>query len=654
MATYLNPETKVDYQVPEASISSINIPPHFEMSASNVKRGDKTPVAVSVVADNLIGIFEASHISISPRAQECPHSITTPGEVAAFPTTPSSTSLDIRSQHVPASAKHAHLNESVELPEATIPDKMTLSDTPDVASHARQRAMATEPSFGSESTEPRHTKLPGRVGSKLGEKATDKTCEASASVFPSDSLSAKAPNGAALPGNQEHPSDDLCTDPHEPPVEPTLPEDVTSSPRFPLATLIVIMLQVQAHLNFLREDYPERCASVATVFREGRWERVATAAFHHGDVVHITANITSFFFKGLVIEAALGTKYFVGVLLIVIALVGLVNVLLLRVVCAVAGTTQLETSCMHTLAGVALALELLHREYLRGSIIHLGKLVFRVRPWTCVLLELLILYASSARSFVPMFSGLLVGLLLAETLALSRVIRLPRKSGHLYIWGVPGTAVTSVFIACACVVHASGPYPVLQSVDQDMWTFKHSVWQPFVVSSVYVGNACHLAYTLLSLLAVGQKLERDIGHYRFLVVFLGLLSAVIVIRDNVPAIVWRYVLLRRDPLPAAFLGHSGNDCGSALFCTVLAMKAVQYMVRPRPLYEMASFPVRVPFWPGLLLEMALLHLQSELGSSFGHVVGVLLGLAVARFGWKRLSCPNRVGMLTSSLGGRVS
>ncbi|KAL3248368.1 hypothetical protein MRX96_056530 [Rhipicephalus microplus] len=199
---------------------------------------------------------------------------------------------------------------------------------------------------------------------------------------------------------------------------------------------------------------------------------------------------------------------------------------------------------------------------------------------------------------------------------------LPRKSGHLYIWGVPGTAVTSVFIACACVVHASGPYPVLQSVDQDMWTFKHSVWQPFVVSSVYVGNACHLAYTLLSLLAVGQKLERDIGHYRFLVVFLGLLSAVIVIRDNVPAIVWRYVLLRRDPLPAAFLGHSGNDCGSALFCTVLAMKAVQYM--------------------------------SELGSSFGHVVGVLLGLAVARFGWKRLSCPDRVGMLTSSLGGRVS
>ncbi|KAL3248367.1 hypothetical protein MRX96_056529, partial [Rhipicephalus microplus] len=190
----------------------------------------------------------------------------------------------------------------------------------------------------------------------------------------------QAPNGAALPGNQELPSNDLCTDPLEPPVEPTFPEDVTSTPRFPLATLIVIMLQVQAHLNFLREDYPERCASVATVFREGRWERVATAAFHHGDVVHITANITSFFFKGLVIEAALGTKYFVGVLLIVIVLVGLVNVLLLRVVCAVAGTTQLETSCMHTLAGVALALELLHREYLRGSIIHLGKLVFRVRP----------------------------------------------------------------------------------------------------------------------------------------------------------------------------------------------------------------------------------------------------------------------------------
>ncbi|KAH8037913.1 hypothetical protein HPB51_018401 [Rhipicephalus microplus] len=160
MATYLNPETKVDSQVPEASISSINIPPHFELSASIVKRGDKTPVTVSVVADNLISIFEASHKAISPRAQECSHSITTPREVAAFPATPSSTSPDIRSQHVPASAKHANLNESVELPKATIPDKMTLSDTPDVASHARQLAMATEPSFGSESTVPRHTNLP--------------------------------------------------------------------------------------------------------------------------------------------------------------------------------------------------------------------------------------------------------------------------------------------------------------------------------------------------------------------------------------------------------------------------------------------------------------------------------------------------------------
>ncbi|KAH7976452.1 hypothetical protein HPB52_014383 [Rhipicephalus sanguineus] len=640
-AAYLNLVTKTS-QVPETSVSSIGIPAHAELSTSKVRRDEETPATGSVVPDNPTSVSKASHISVSPKSQEVSGLPDHTRDSRAF-------SLNAVFYKIKRTWKNLSSNPKLPFQNRT---RSTMIEITNVASQERRLPVASEPSLKSKPAEPHQTDLVGSVDSMISDETEDKCVAPSLPDFPADLHLAKAPMGAALPLNQELPNADLGTAPHEPTPESTLPEDLTTTPRFPLATLIVIMLQVQAHLNFLRKDYPERCASVATVFRDGHWERVATAAFHHGDVVHITANIASFFFKGLVIEAALGTKYFGGVLLVVIALVGVVNVFLLRVVCAVAGPTQLETSCMHTFAGVALALELLHREYFRGSIIHLGKLVFRVRPRTCVLLELLILYASSARSFVPMVSGLLVGLLLAETLAVNRIIRLPRKSGRLYLWGVPGTAVTCVFIACACVVHASGPYPALQAVDQNAWTFKHSVWQPFVLPSVYVGNACHLAYILLSLLEVGQKLERDIGHYRFLVLFLGLLITVTVLRDNVPAVVWKYVLLREDPLPAA-LGQRGSDCGSALFCTVLAMKAVLYRGRPRSLYEMASFPVHVPFWPGLALELALLHLQSDRGCSFGHVVGVLLGLAVARFGWKRLSCPDQKRSPSSCLGGRV-
>ncbi|KAH6921654.1 hypothetical protein HPB50_003855 [Hyalomma asiaticum] len=629
----LNSATNV-FQIPEASINRTSIPAHVELSSTVLPDGTLTNVSVS--ADNPTDMSMADYGPIGARSQECPDFLATPVTFAALSSTPPSTSSspNFCSQRGPTPTKHSHFEGPSEQTAVAVPDWKTQYD--EVASQERQLPAAAEP---------RQTCVAESVHSKPGYKTADQGGASCAiSQYRADLPSAKALPGSVLPPNDEIPNTDLGTAPDGPMVEPTPPEDLTTTPRFPLATLIVILLQVQSHLNFLHNSYPERCASVATILRDGRWERLATAAFHHGDVVHITANIASFFFKGLVIEAALGTKYFVAVLTVVVVLVGAVNASLLQVLYAVTGASFLETTCMHTFAGVALALELLHREYFCGSIIHLGKLVFRVRPLACVLLELLILYSSSARSFLPMVSGLLVGLLLAETLAVSQIIR----------WGFSfyNEAVTCVFIACACVIHASGPYPVLQAADQNAWTFKHSIWHPFVLPSVYVANACHLAYVLLSLLAVGQKLERNMGHYRFLVMFLGLLLVLTVLQHNVPAFVWKHVLLREDPLPD-LLGQPGNDCGCALFCTVLAMKAVQYRGLPRSRYEMASIPVHVPFWPGLVLELTLLHLQTGRGSSFGHVVGVLLGLAVARFGWKELSCPVQDGRSTSTLGGRA-
>ncbi|KAH7974492.1 hypothetical protein HPB49_015937 [Dermacentor silvarum] len=523
-----------------------------------------------------------------------------------------------------------------------------LSMTSEVMSTERQPLAAGEPSSNPQSTVHHRNKPARSIDSALGDEMPDKkdargiTCH---SDFTADSFSAKEQINVALPLKHELPHTAVGTAAYQPSAELTEPEELTTASRFPLATLIVIFLQVQAHLNFLNKHYPERCASVAAILHDGLWERVAPAAFHHDNIVHITANVASFFFKGLILEAALGTKYFVCVLAIVVILVGVVNLSLLKMLCTLAGTTHLETTCMHTFAGVVVALELLHREHFCGSTIHLGgKLVVSERPLTCVLLELLILCVSSPKSFVPMVSGLLVGLLLAEGLMGKFIIRMPRRPGRLHVCGVPGTAVTCLFIACACIAHASGPYPILPAVDQATWTLEHS---PFVLPLVYVGNVCHLAYVLLSLLAVGQRLERDLGHYRFLALLVGLILAVTVLRDGLPAVIWKHLLRRRDPLPALFR-RPGDDCGCALFCAVLALKAVYHRGRGRSLYEMASFPVHMPFWPGVALELMLLHLQTHQSSSFGHVIGVLLGLAVARFWWQ--GRPRQAGSSSSDGG----
>lgn len=72
--------------------------------------------------------------------------------------------------------------------------------------------------------------------------------------------------------------------------------------------------------------------------------------------------------------------------------------------------------------------------------------------------------------------------------------------------------------------------------------------------------------------------------------------------------------------------------GCSLIGTLLALKTVHYRKhRDSCGYQMASFTIPVPFWTGVLLELAHVRFFITGTSTVGHVSGILAGLIVAHW-----------------------
>ncbi|KAK8788883.1 hypothetical protein V5799_021343 [Amblyomma americanum] len=406
-------------------------------------------------------------------------------------------------------------------------------------------------------------------------------------------------------------------------------DDVFPTPRLPWASLILTLLLLHAHWKFLHKHYPERCASVATIVDEGRWERVVLAAFHHANFNHLASNAVSFFFKGLILETALGATYFVAVVTIVTVMVGLINVCVLKIVYSATRVSCVATMCAYNLAGVIVALGILNQEHFGKATIHYSEREVNMRYDLPMPIDMFLLSVSSKWNLLPMVSGVLVGLLLAKTAMGKLVVGIPYPRRHLYLASAPKTPVTYLFVAAVATAHLYGPYAGTTAMNETKLAFRHPFWRPLVLSPLYVGNVYELAYVLLSLLAIGQKVEQHLGHYRFLVLAPALLLAVNTSRDGLKFVLWKHLLAFRTDLPPP-APHVG-DCSCDLVGVLLALKAVLHTVRPDAEYQIASQPIGVHFWPGMLFELMHLHYFAQAGSSFAHVPGVLFGLAVARF-----------------------
>ncbi|KAH7975290.1 hypothetical protein HPB52_000005 [Rhipicephalus sanguineus] len=397
-------------------------------------------------------------------------------------------------------------------------------------------------------------------------------------------------------------------------------------PRVPYFTLFVTMLQMRAHWNFLHKYYPERCASISTVVEEGLWERALFAAFHHKNVIHLLSNLTSFLVSGLVLEAALGSAYFGVVFAALVCLVGLVHTSLVLTIYEHTLEPHLAASCAHTFAGVTVAADILTRTHYGGSKIRYGSYEFEYTSLWVLLGELFVLYGVSADNLLPMASGLLVGGLLAKTRLGRCFVRAPSPARHVNLYVIPNAPVTFLLCVSIIVAHMCGPYLNHSHTAQPTLTFQDPVWQPPILPALYLPNIFQVQCVINYLWKVGRELEQDLGHLSFLRTVVGLLFGVNLMLDVVGwATRMHTIALRTDqPSPVA---HS-SCCGCGVVGVLMALAIVhhdRYNARRVPL---ALFSVPVPFWVEVMLSLAFFSWIMPAGSSVGHVIGVLLGLAV--------------------------
>ncbi|KAH8037914.1 hypothetical protein HPB51_018402 [Rhipicephalus microplus] len=413
-------------------------------------------------------------------------------------------------------------------------------------------------------------------------------------------------------------------------------EDPYAAARVPWATLAVLYLQAQAHWNFLHKHYPERCASVETVLLERQWQRLIFAAFHHIDVSHLSCDMFFFFFKGLVLEAALGPVHFLALLAVVVLLVGLADVFLVLVLCELYGDFSVCGMCMHTLAGVVVALDMIIRGHLGDTRICYGDLEFRTRPRVCSLIELIVICSFSEKNSVAISCGLVVGSLLSGPMLGSLIVRTPNPPRYIYLRVVPNAPVTYVLFAAVVIAFMCGPYPDTSTAAGATLTFSHPVWKPPVLWALYLEDAYQVTYIGLSLLAVGTALERELGHCRlhfsptyinrrFLCLTCGLLLAGHVCPKGLSWILQNYAVALEDGVK-----FSVRSSSSVLVGALLALKTIQHEKRRyNGSYQVALFNFAVPFWAGVLLELVYLHFLILNASTTIHVAGLLVGLIAA-------------------------
>ncbi|XP_072140657.1 uncharacterized protein [Dermacentor andersoni] len=404
-----------------------------------------------------------------------------------------------------------------------------------------------------------------------------------------------------------------------------------TTPRIPWVTLAVIWLQLQSHWKYLHKDYPDRCASVSTILHENRWERVLFATFHHGDVQNLALNSLSLFAKGVLLEAGLGTAHFAALFFTAAVLVGLVNTFILFCLYEYTKLSSFQTVCSQTFVGVIMTLEALASTKFGKVRIHYGKRRFRFRRKLFAVLETVLLLSCTESNVCPIVSGILVGAFLAHTSLGNFITRIRRPRRSIYLCVLPYAPVTFLFVAAIIVAFLLGPFPDTVALAETGLSFSVPVWRPMLLPTLYQPDVYWLAYAVLSIWDVGEELEKDLGHLSFLFLAVLLVNALNVLLDGLCSSLWCHLLALGANLPTP-VPHS-SSCTCALVAALMALKVIHHVTHPGCVYRMASVPVYVPFWSGVLLELTVQNLASASAAYvFGPIVGILLGIAVA-YAW---------------------
>ncbi|XP_049526686.1 uncharacterized protein LOC125946760 [Dermacentor silvarum] len=386
---------------------------------------------------------------------------------------------------------------------------------------------------------------------------------------------------------------------------------------WPLATIVLAALQVFLHWQATYRHDHSRCASLATIFEDGHWSRVVSAAFHHDNRWQLGVNVVSFLWKGALLESTIGTPLFVVAMAKLVLMVGVANTLLnLALDLVLNSSARYDDACMCTFAGILVALKVINEKRPTFNAFRWCIFELELPPPRITWLELIVLHLTTSRSLITLLSGLLVGLLFTES-----IISLKQGDEAALFFKAPLLPTTYGITGLLLATHFF--WPDLDPCVSFRVVFEQRRWKQLLLPSLYTFSSYHLVYVVLSLLSLGRQMELRYGHYNFLLL---VLFVVVCVNTTHCLLAW---ILSRHPveLLRPLLPPSLRDtCFSGFTGSLLTLKMLRYKERPEADYDFASFQMAVPHWFGLVTEVAHLYMYTARAWLLGHIAGIAVGM----------------------------
>ncbi|KAL1419878.1 hypothetical protein MTO96_004633 [Rhipicephalus appendiculatus] len=410
----------------------------------------------------------------------------------------------------------------------------------------------------------------------------------------------------------------------------------------PTTTFLAVLVQACVYLRLFSLPWsnPEdACIGVNGVLFKREWQRIFYGAVEHGDSMHLYYNMVSFIWKGTNIEQNVGALQFAWMIFMLTMLTGVLIVGLYYLLGTYVDAIFYQV-CGIGFSGVIFALKVLDNVVYATQSRNVLGFPVELPSGYIVWLELILVQIMSGNNcgFIGHLAGVLAGFVYIGAItpslnALRQVLIEAPKSAVRYLCPcllpVPYGAI--LLSAASLATNAdllSTSELKQQAVGRPSWTssmINEGQWHLLLAPVLHCSGRLHLAYTVVTLLGLGYRLERKVGTLRFLAD-----AAILAIVTNVAYNLTTHHVL---PLFIEVAGASPAQMRHTSFATptaiLLALKALYGDGRWLRRYPLLFLAVPMPSFVGAIIETGLLQFVLPHLSIVEHTVGFLGGLMVS-------------------------
>lgn len=148
----------------------------------------------------------------------------------------------------------------------------------------------------------------------------------------------------------------------------------------------------------------------------------------------------------------------------------------------------------------------------------------------------------------------------------------------------------------------------------------HNVWKKkefirLLYGALEHGDDMHLYYNMFSFALKGQSLERRYGSVKFLYI----LSSFTVLTSA--------VLVAINTFACKYLDYDSRECAIGFSGVIFALKVLTTYYDENYTHQIMGIPIIVPSRYAVWVELALIQILVPNASFFGHLAGILVGMA---------------------------